>query len=100
MLKHNQNPKYMAYFMQTHSFFLEKRKHAFGAKVVDVSAKNLARIRIPVPPLPIQREIVSVLDQFDALVNDLSAGLPAEIHARRKQYEHYRDRLLTFKEAA
>ncbi len=45
-----------------------------------------------------QREIVNVLDQFDALVNDLSIGLPAELAARRKQYEHYRDQLLTFEE--
>lgn len=44
--------------------------------------------------------IVSILDKFDALVNDLSSGLPAEIKARRQQYEHYRDRLLTFQEAA
>lgn len=54
---------------------------------------------IPVPPLEEQARIVAILDKFDALVNDLSSGLPAEIAARRKQYEYYRDRLLTFKEA-
>jgi len=54
---------------------------------------------IPLPPLEVQREIVNVLDKFDALVNDLSIGLPAELAARRKQYEYYRDQLLTFKEA-
>jgi len=47
-----------------------------------------------------QQRIVSILDKFDALVNDLSRGLPAEIQARRQQYEHYRDRLLSFREAA
>jgi len=47
----------------------------------------------------IQDRIVSTLDKFNAIVNDLSSGLPAEIAARRKQYEHYRDRLLTFPEA-
>lgn len=54
---------------------------------------------IPVPSLEEQTRIVAILDKFDALVNDLSSGLPAEIAARRKQYEYYRDRLLTFKEA-
>lgn len=53
---------------------------------------------VPVPSLKRQREIVTILDQFDALVNDISIGLPAELTARRKQYEYYRDRLLTFKE--
>lgn len=60
---------------------------------------NMTRIKkhdIPVPPLAEQERIVAILDKFDALVNDLSSGLPAEIQARRKQYEYYRDRLLTF----
>jgi len=57
-----------------------------------------SNFEIPWPPLQVQREIVSILDKLDALVNDLSFGLPAEIAARRKQYEHYRNELLTFKE--
>lgn len=60
---------------------------------------NFKRVIIPVPSLEEQARIVAILDKFDALVNDLSSGLPAEIAARRKQYEYYRDRLLTFKEA-
>ena len=56
--------------------------------------------QIPLPSLDEQRRIAARLDAFDALVNDLSAGLAAELAARRKQYEYYRDRLLTFKEAA
>jgi len=60
----------------------------------------ILRYEIPVPPLEEQARIVSILDKFDTLVNDLSSGLPAELKARRQQYEHYRDRLLTFKEAA
>lgn len=54
----------------------------------------------PVPPLAEQERIVAILDKFDALVNDISSGLPAELEMRRKQYEYYRDRLLTFKPLA
>ena len=56
-----------------------------------------AKLQIPIPPLETQAEIVRVLDQFDTLVNDISVGLPAEIKARRQQYEYYRNKLLTFK---
>lgn len=59
----------------------------------------MARISVPVPPLAEQARIVSILDRFDALCNDLTSGLPGEIEARKKQYEYYRDKLLTFKEA-
>ncbi|CAG0942040.1 hypothetical protein GPROT2_01557 [Gammaproteobacteria bacterium] len=57
-------------------------------------------VSVPIPPLDEQERIVAILDKFDALVNDLTSGLPAEIAARRQQYQHYRDRLLTFKEVA
>ena len=59
----------------------------------------VAKIKLPVPPLEEQERIVAILDRFDALCNDLTSGLPAEIEARKKQYEYYRDKLLTFKEA-
>lgn len=58
----------------------------------------MSKIKLALPTLEVQREIVEVLDQFDALVNDISHGLPAEIEARRKQYAYYRDKLLSFKE--
>jgi type I restriction enzyme S subunit len=58
----------------------------------------LKEIKLRVPPLQEQSRIVSILDKFDALVNDISIGLPAELDARRKQYEYYRDKLLSFKE--
>lgn len=58
---------------------------------------SLSKVKIKVPSLEEQERIVSILDRFDALVNDLTQGLPAEIEARRQQYEYYRDQLLTFK---
>lgn len=61
---------------------------------------ELKKIYIPLPPLAEQERIVAILDKFDALVNDISSGLPAELEMRRKQYEYYRDRLLTFKPLA
>ena len=65
-----------------------------------VNFKQISSILIPIPPIEEQERIVSILDKFDALVNDISIGLPAEINARRQQYEYYRDKLLTFEEAA
>ncbi|HEY2354888.1 MAG TPA: restriction endonuclease subunit S [Gaiellaceae bacterium] len=100
VIKHSQNPKFLAYYFQTAEFSSAKRRYAFGTKVIDVSAKSLAKIDIPLPSRNEQDRIVSILDKFDSLVNDLSIGLPAELNARRKQYEYYRDRLLTFPEAA
>ena len=97
IFKHNQNPKYLAYYTQTSMFMAEKKKYATGTKVIDVSARSMGKIEIPIPPLSEQNRIVEILDKFDALVNDISVGLPAEITARRKQYEHYRGRLLNFK---
>jgi len=86
--------------MQASSFIAEKAKHVARTKVKTLLVNGFAKVRIPVPPLEDQERIVSILDRFDTLVNDLSSGLPAEIQARRQQYEHYRDRLLSFREAA
>lgn len=66
----------------------------------NINATIVREFSIPLPSLQEQARIVSILDRFDALCNDLSSGLPAEIEARRKQYEYYRDKLLTFKEKA
>lgn len=66
----------------------------------NLNAQKIKSYPIPVPPLAEQRRIVAILDQLDALVNDLSSGLSAEIAARREQYAYYRERLLTFEEVA
>ena len=60
----------------------------------------IGQVVVPVPPLEEQARIVAILDRFDKLCNDISEGLPAEIEARQKQYEYYRDKLLTFEEIA
>ena len=98
VFKHNQNPKYIAYFMQTALFFNQKKKYAYGAKVIDIKSEDLAKILIPIPPLELQEKIVAILDRFETLVNDLSKGLPAEIEAVKARYEYYRNKLLTFKQ--
>ncbi len=90
--------KYFAYYTQTLMFFKEKRKYAKGTKVIDVSAKDMARIKIPVPSISEQNRIVNILDKFEILINSIAEGLPAEISARHQQYEYYRTKLLTFQE--
>ncbi len=63
-----------------------------------LNQEKIIKFKIPIPPIKEQERIVSILDRFDKLCNDISEGLPAEIEARRKQYEYYRDKLLSFKE--
>ncbi len=73
---------------------------ASGVTRFNVSKVRLAKVEFPIPAKDEQTRIARVLDNFELLVNDLSIGLPAELAARRKQYEYYRDQLLTFEEAA
>ena len=85
-------PKYFYYFLS--SKHLEELNQAAG--IPSLTQATLNKIKIPVPSLKIQERIVYVLDNFDTVCNDLKIGLPAEIEARQKQYEYYRDRLLSF----
>ena len=94
--RHEMNPKYVSYFFTTHDFQRQKLRHITGTKVRRVSGKNLETIEFPLPSLEEQQRIVDILDRFDALTSSLSEGLPAELAARRSQYEYYRDQLLTF----
>ena len=98
IIHHNQNAKYLSYFFHTEQFFSQKRKLAHGTKVIEVTPDKLLDIIIPLPSREKQAEIVRSLDRFDSLCTGLSEGLPAEIEARQKQYEYYRDKLLSFKE--
>ena len=96
IIKHNQNPKYLSYYFHTEMFFNQKRRLAHGTKVIEVTPSKLSDIVIMLPTLDEQNRIVEILDRFDSLCNDISNGLPAEIEARQKQYEYYRDKLLSF----
>lgn len=75
-----------------------RQKASFGGAVQNLNADIVKALELPVVTLMEQQHIVYVLDRFEALCNDISSGLPAEIAARQKQYEYYRDKLLTFKE--
>ncbi|WP_143161969.1 restriction endonuclease subunit S, partial [Helicobacter pylori] len=79
--------------MQNYLYSISNR----SAIPCSISSNNIMQITIPIPPLEIQQEIVKILDQFSILTTDLLAGIPAEIEARKKQYEYYREKLLTFK---
>ena len=90
IISHNQNPKYLVYYFHSQMFFTQKRKLAHGTKVIEVTPDTLKSIKLPVPPLEVQREIVHILDSFTLL----TAELTAELTARKKQYEFYRDNLI------
>ncbi len=88
-------PKYLFHYLTTQQDAIHATKSTGG--IPHVYSKDLQNFLIPIPPLEIQQEIVKILDQFSILTTDLLAGIPAEIKARKKQYEYYREKLLTFK---
>ena len=85
--------RFLFYYMKT-GFLAYINKSAFQSSVTSIRKPMLLNFPIPLPPLAEQRRIVSILDRFDRLCNDLTSGLPAEIAARKKQYAYYRDKLL------
>lgn len=98
VMKHNENPKYIGYALSTNEAQMQKSKGKVKSKVVHSSVPALKEISIPIPSLKEQERIASLIENFDKICNDLSEGLPAEIEKRQKQYEYYRDKLLSFKE--
>lgn len=90
-------PKYVSYYLNSN----ENKNNIYKLIKGDrnnLNLKDFNKLRVPIPSLEQQQRIVDILDRFDALCNDISSGLPAEIEMRQKQYEYYRDKLLTFKE--
>lgn len=98
VMKHQQNPRYLAHVLSTSFARGQKSKGKVKSKVVHSNVPSIESIEIPLPPLDVQQRYADVLDNFEAICNDLNIGLPAEIEARKKQYEYYRDMLLTFME--
>ncbi|MCQ2834841.1 restriction endonuclease subunit S [Helicobacter pylori] len=88
-------PKYLFHYLTTQQDAIHATKSTGG--IPHVYSKDLQNFLIPIPPLEIQQEIVKILDQFSILTTDLLAGIPAEIKSRKKQYEYYREKLLSFK---
>ncbi|EKF9595416.1 restriction endonuclease subunit S [Vibrio cholerae] len=102
-IRHSLNPKYLSYCLQTDDFISEKAKYVSRGKVKRLLIDGISKVRIPIPypnnyerSLAEQARIVAILDKFDALTNSITEGLPREIELRQKQYEYYRDLLLSF----
>lgn len=91
-------PDFLYHSLRTDNVQHQFAQLASGGTVRNLNSRVIESVELPLPPKAVQEEIVSILDRFDALVNDITSGLPAEIAARRAQYEHYRDRLLSFPE--
>ena len=94
----NVNKRYVYYVLNTKKMYEQMLNAASGGTVPDLPHKAFYKLEIYFPPLEEQERIVKILDRFEALCNDISSGLPAEIEMRKKQYEYYRDKLLTFEE--
>lgn len=86
------------HFAQTPLYWMQAEKLVSAGGQPQFNTNAISRVLVPVPSLQEQARIVATLDRFDTLCNDLTSGLPAEIEARQRQYEYYRDKLLTFKE--
>ena len=88
--------KYIYYVLKNNVEHFRKITESMGA-FPQIALPDTEKYKVPLPDIKAQEKIVNILDRFEALCNDITSGLPAEIEARHKQYEYYRDKLLTFK---
>ncbi|MCK0504388.1 restriction endonuclease subunit S [Helicobacter pylori] len=88
--------KFLYFYLKTNEIQIMENL-VFRGSIPALNKADIETLTIPIPPLEIQQEIVKILDQFSTLTTDLLAGIPAEIEARKKQYEYYREKLLAFK---
>lgn len=95
-MKHNQNGKYLSYALSTKDAIFQKGKGKVKSKVVHSSVPSIEEIVIPIVSLEEQKDIVKKLDHFYNIINDITVGIPDEVELRRKQYEYYRNKLLSF----
>lgn len=98
ILHHEQNPKYISYFLRSDMYHSQIKKYVSEGKICAISAAGLGKALIPIPDIEEQNRIVAILEWFDILCNDIAAGITAEVDARKKQYEYYRDKILKFEE--
>ena len=91
-----ENPKYIAYYFQTAEFQKQKEKKVTGTKLIRIHGDDMEKFSIHLPPLSLQNKIVEILDKFQAILSETRGLLPKEIEERQKQYEYYREKLLTF----
>ena len=91
-----ENPKYIAYYFQTAEFQKQKEKKVTGTKLIRIHGDDMEKFSIQLPPLSLQNKIVEILDKFQAMLSETKGLLPKEIEERQKQYEYYREKLLTF----
>ncbi|MDE7162588.1 MAG: restriction endonuclease subunit S [Clostridia bacterium] len=89
-------PKFLYYVLSSDKFFAFDMQHSKGAKMPRGNKYEILKYEFSLPPIKDQQHIIEILDRFEKLCNDISEGLPAEIEARQKQYEYYRDKLLKF----
>lgn len=91
-----ENSKYIAYYFQTIEFQKQKEKKLTGTKLFRIHGDDMAVFSISLPPIEIQNKVVEILDKLQSLLSDSQEVLPKEIEQRQKQYEYYREKLLTF----
>ena len=92
------DPRYVSYYLRSSRYHNELKKYVSEGKICSISAQSLEKMLIPNRPIDEQKRIADHLEIFEKLVTDMDAGIPAEIEARKKQYEYYRDKLLSFQE--
>ena len=94
---HDQNPRYISYYLRSEMYHRQIKKYVSEGKICAISAEGIGKALIPIPSMEEQNRIVTILSKFDGLCNEISEGIPAEIEARQKQYEYYRDKVLNFR---
>jgi type I restriction enzyme S subunit len=90
--------KYISFYLRADMYHQQIKKYVSEGKICAISAQGIGKSKIYVPSIEEQKRVIKILENFDKLNKDIRSGIPAEIEARQKQYEYYRDKLLTFKE--